>query len=105
MKSLLGAGALVLAMGLGAWSSDAFPHGDEPERTGHEQKSDRDDSARQVAKHTPPGQEKKAERERPAHPHGAPPGLEQRERQGPPPWSGGPDRRTEEPPGQAKKGA
>jgi hypothetical protein len=104
MKSLLGTGALVLALGLGAWSSDAMSRSDEPDRPARQQRQQADDTGRPDAKGMPPGQQKQADREKKSHPHGAPPGLEQRERGGPPPWSGGPGQRTEEPPGLGKQG-
>ena len=111
MKTLLGAGALLLTMAAGAWSSDAFPLGDEPDRDGHHQKHAGQDGERDKAgkgdkasrgRETAPGQVKKAG-QGPEHPHGSPPGQAQRDRGEPPAWAGGPDRRTAEPPGLAKK--
>lgn len=89
MKTLLGGGALVLVMAAGAWSSDVVSGSDEPERRGLHQKQAKDQKADRSAK---------------PHPHGEPPGLAQRDRGEPPPWSGGPDQRAEEPPGLAKPG-
>jgi hypothetical protein len=105
MKTLLGAGALVLTMAAGAWSSDAFPVGDEPAREGHEQKQGQRDDDRGAGRQQAPGQVKKADRAPKEHPHGAPPGQAQRDRGEPPPWAGGPDERSEDPPGLAKQPA
>jgi hypothetical protein len=103
MKTLLGAGALVLTMAAGAWSSDALPLGDEPAREGHGEQDQRGD--RGAGREQAPGQATKAERASKEHPHGAPPGQAQRDRGEPPPWAGGPDERSEEPPGLAKQPA
>jgi hypothetical protein len=109
MKSLLGSGALVLVMAAGAWSSDVVSGPDEPERPGVHQKQDKPGKAEKAEKPTKPGKPAAADRARgdaakPHHPHGEPPGLAQRDRGEPPPWSGGPDQRSEEPPGLAKPG-
>lgn len=105
MKSLLGGGALVLVMAAGAWSSDAVSGPDRPDRPGRHQQEQADRKADRRADKADKADkaEKTADGEKPPHPHGEPPGLAQRERQGPPPWSGGPENRSEEPPGLAKQ--
>lgn len=122
MKSLLGGGALVLVMAAGAWSSDVVSGPDRTERPGLHQKS-RDHEAGKPEKPEKPwkagkpgkptaadrawGDEVRARGRAGAtkpHPHGEPPGLAQRDRGEPPPWSGGPEERSEEPPGLAKTG-
>lgn len=106
MKSLLGALALIAVMGTGAWSSDALSGFDAPEGDRHGQQHAEDKAADKADE-----AERKAERktdrkaDKPAHPHGGPPGQQQRGRGEPPDWAGGPDQRTAEPPGQAKKPA
>ena len=113
MKSLLGALALIAVMGAGAWSSDALSGFDAPERDRHGQQH-AEDKAADKAEKAERRAERKAERseqrtgrkaDKPAHPHGGPPGQQQRGRGEPPDWAGGPDQRTAEPPGQAKKPA
>lgn len=117
MKSLLGGGALVLVMAAGAWSSDVVSGPDKTERPGLHQKQAKDHEAGKPEKPEKPGKPAAADRARSdearargrdgakkPHPHGEPPGLAQRDRGEPPPWSGGPDERSVEPPGLAKTG-
>ncbi|HET8970437.1 MAG TPA: hypothetical protein VFN19_05200 [Candidatus Nanopelagicales bacterium] len=108
MKSLLGGGVLVLVMAAGAWSSDVVSGPDEPGRPGLHGKQSKPEKADKADKPAKPGKPAAAGRARAdaakPHPHGEPPGLAQRDRGEPPPWSGGPDQRAEEPPGLAKPG-
>lgn len=100
MKTLLGAGALVVTMAAGAWSSDALPLGDDPARDGrHQQQRTGPDGERGGGRDDAPGRARRAGE----HPHGAPPGQDQRGRGERPAWAGGPDERTAEPPGLARK--
>lgn len=119
MKTLVGAGVLMALMTAGAYSSDALagfdmeapgqvqPHGHGDKAAKKAAKSERkaakqaDRASRKADKADKPDQAVRTGK--PEHPHGAPPGHQQRDRGGPPPWSGGPDKRTEEPPGLAKK--
>ena len=108
MKSLLGGGVLVLVMAAGAWSSDVVSGPDEPGRPGLHGKQSKPEKADKADKPAKPRKPTAAGRARAdaakPHPHGEPPGLAQRDRGEPPPWSGGPDQRAEEPPGLAKPG-
>lgn len=128
MKNLLGAAVLLVAMSAGAWSSDALAGFDLP---GHDQQQT-EDPGKKPGKKPGDKAEKKADKAgkkaadkgakktggsddgsggegkgpkhgHADHPHGEPPGHQQRDRGEAPAWSGGPGRRTVEPPGQAKK--
>lgn len=105
MKSLLGALALVTVMGAGAWSSDALSGFDSPERGRHQREHAQDRAADKAEKSREQSQKKADKAAEKAHPHGGPPGQQQRHRGEPPAWSGGPETRTAEPPGLANKPA